>query len=105
MWMVTKPHAEAPLSLRARTVFEDLGYKVVSENGEIEARRGNKNVEVVPVSEPEEVEDTSTAYDKLCFVTPEDNLEEVERTADSLQDVDAAVIGLDGNDYSVARSP
>ncbi len=103
--MVTKPHAEAPLSLRARTVFEDLGYKVVSENGEMEARRGNKNVEVVPVSEPGDIPETDSRHDKLCFVAEDDALDEVEQTVDELEGLEAAVIGLDGGDYSVVRSP
>ena len=93
------------MSLRARTVFEDLGYEVVSDGGEIEARRDNKHVEVVPVSDPADVEGTDTRYDKLCFVAEEADVGAVDRQADSIDGVETAVIGLDGDDYSVVRSP
>lgn len=104
-WMVTKPHAGAPMSLRARTVFEDLGYEVVSDGGEIEARRDNKHVEVVPVSDPSEVENTDTRYDKLCFVAEEADVGEVESELGSIDGVETAVISLEGAEYSVVRSP
>lgn len=93
------------MSLRARTVFEDLGYEVVAEGGDMEARRDNKHVEVVPVSDPDDVEGTDTRYDRLCFVAEEADSGAVERRVEALDGVDAAVIELDGADYSVVRSP
>lgn len=91
------------MALRARQVFEGLGYTVVSDGGALEARRDNRTVEIVPVTDGD-VETPEGGRDGVCYVGDKPDVEPLER--DPPADVSQyAVIGLDGESYDVIRSP
>jgi len=91
-----------PLRTRARSIFDDLGYTVSPNGGELRARRKWRTVQVTPMAEPS---DPPTSGDMRCFVTWADRVDTVEgrlRRADP--DYEWAIIGIERGceDYVVA---
>lgn len=95
--------ATAELRKQAQTIFDQLGYTVVREENELRAERDWKVVHITPTHTGESI---PTAGSLRCFVTPQAN-------ADSLRDqlrgrdlnYEWAVIGIDDEEYEVARAP
>ncbi len=92
------------LSERARSIFDELGYDVSIDGGEIRAERKWRVVQVTPMDEPGR---PPSSGDLRCFVTWNDHLDAVEdrlRRADP--DYEWAIIGVDeGDDYEVCQRP
>lgn len=90
------------LSKEAKSIFDELGYTVSWNGGEIRAERKWRVVQVTPMSEPE---DPPTSGDLRCFVTWADRIDDLERRLKRVDpDYEWAIIGVsDGGDYTVAR--
>lgn len=84
------------LRQRARTIFDELGYDVSNDGGEMRAERKWRVVQVTPMDEPDQPPRTG---DLRCFVTWNDRLDALE---DELRRVDPdyewAIIGVDESD-------
>lgn len=91
------------LGQRARTIFSDLGYDVSGDGRTFRAERKWRTVRVTPMPEPETPPDSG---DLRCFVTWADHLGALERRVEATApDYDWALVGVDGDDYVVRRSP
>ncbi|QSG06555.1 DUF7116 family protein [Halapricum desulfuricans] len=88
------------LDTQAKSIFDDLGYTVSHEGGEITAERKWRVVHVTPMPEPD---DAPTSGRFRCFVTREGNCRELERRLQRQQlEYDWAIMGIDETgDYEV----
>ena len=89
---------------RARSIFDELGYEVSIDGGEIRAERKWRVVQVTPMAEPGTPPNSG---DLRCFVTWSDRLDALEDHLTRLDpDYEWAIIGVDeGEDYEVACRP
>lgn len=90
------------LSQQAQSIFDDLGYDVSTDGGELRATRKWRVVQITPMPEPR---DPPSSGELRCFVTWEERVGDLERRLiGSDVDYEWAIIGVrDGNDYVVAR--
>lgn len=91
------------LERRAREIFQDLGYTVSDDGGDLRAERKWRVVQVTPMSHASEV---PADGDLHCFVTRDDEATTLERRLQS-EDLpyEWAVIGVtDQGDYNVATA-
>lgn len=84
----------------AQSIFDDLGYTVSQNGGEIRAERKWRVVQVTPMQDPD---DLPTTGELRCFVTWADRTRELRRHLQEADpDYEWAIIGIrDGGDYSV----
>jgi len=93
------------LRREAQSIFTDLGYDVSGSEGEIQARRKWRVVQITPMPEPE---DPPSSGELRCFVTWDERTADLERRLRREDpDYEWAVIGVrEGGDYTVAgRTP
>ncbi|MFC7134464.1 MULTISPECIES: DUF7116 family protein [Salinibaculum] len=90
------------LSQQAQSIFDDLGYSVAEEGGELRATRKWRVVQVTPMPEPR---DPPTTGEMRCFVTWSERVSDLERRIlRSDVDYEWAIIGVrDTNDYEVTH--
>ncbi len=96
-----EPNAE--LTEQAKSIFDQLGYTVVDTGSEVRAERDWKVVHVTPTQAGDTVPDAGSLR---CFVTPQSQVTTLrQRLHDYDPDYEWAIIGVDGDDYEVARAP
>jgi hypothetical protein len=95
----------SPPTEEARTIFDELGYRIVGDGHSFRARREWKEVEVTALGDPEppEVEVCEEAS-LCCFVTWESNCTEWVSTLAEMVGGEWALIAVDeGGGYEVAH--
>jgi hypothetical protein len=92
------------LQREARSIFDDLGYTVSAESGELRAERKWRTVRVTPV---EDRTDLPTAGEYRCFVTWTEDVGDLEATLEAAQPAyEWAIIGVERDgDHAVVNGP
>ncbi len=91
------------LTERAKSIFDQLGYTVIDEGGDVRAERDWKVVYVTPMRTADRVPEAGSLR---CFVTPQSKVSALrQRLREDDPDYEWAIIGVDGDDYEVARAP
>jgi hypothetical protein len=90
------------LSKQAQSIFDDLGYDVSTDGGELRATRKWRVVQITPMPEPR---DPPSSGDLRCFVTYAERVGDLQRhLCGSDVDYDWAIIGVsDDNEYVVTH--
>jgi hypothetical protein len=90
------------LSQQAQSIFDDLGYDVSTDGGEIRARRKWRVVQVTPMPEPRA---PPSSGELRCFVTWAERVADLERRLlGTSVDYEWAIIGVREDDgYTVTH--
>lgn len=91
------------LTQQAQSIFDRLGYTVIRDDQELRAERDWKVVQITPTHAGDQI---PTEGSLRCFVTAQANADTLrDRLRERDLSYEWAVIGIDDDDYEVARAP